>query len=158
MNAWQANIVAGVLQAGTSTGNVTFAIAGNSVSPAIIGSAFAGQALELERAIFPGGTRSPLRFTALPDPGQLGNIRPYPRYKQARRFRGNTILTQTGLDAFWAWFSATDDGYLPSVVVPDANLNDAWTVVFEGEPQWRKHGWGYEVTFGLIEYPRRKWI
>lgn len=141
--------------AGGSGGTISVAVSGNSV-PVIAGMIAGGQALELERPIQPGGQRRWQRFNRQPDP-QMGNIAIYRTDKYARTFNGTTTMSATGLAALQTWYDSTNDGELPSVIVPDPTLNDAWCVKF-GEFGWEKQGPDlFTVSLAFVEYPRVRW-
>jgi len=141
--------------AGASGTVVTVSVTANTTN-IVAGMIAGGTARTLERPIMPGARRDWSTFNRQPDP-QMGNIAVYRTDKYARSFSGSTTMTQDGLDALMAWYDSTNDGELPSLIVPDPDRNDCWCVKF-GAFGWQKQSPTlFEVTLTFVEYPRRKW-
>lgn len=122
----------------------------------IAGQLMGGNAKTLERPLQPGATRTWQTFNRQPDP-QMGNVAIYRVDKYARVLTGSTTMTQAGLDALQAWYDSTNDNELPSIIVPDPSINDAWCVKF-GPFAWRKQSPSlYTVDLTFVEIPRARW-
>jgi hypothetical protein len=133
---------------------LTVGIAGNSV-PVIIGEFIGGLARELERPIGRGGVRTD-EYRAIKSP-VWSSVPGYPSGQERRRFKGNTVLTQDGMDELEAWKQSTYESTRPSLIVPTPSINDCMLVDFEGFEYTKQGPWEFRVTLNFVEYPRVRW-
>lgn len=87
------------------------------------------------------------------------SVRPYDVGEAARRWQSSVFATPDELDDMMAWFESQRNGSLPSLFIPDAEVNDAWVVELL-EPAWvleQNTQDVYRVTLTMQEYPRVRW-
>ena len=137
--------------------SLTVAVTGNT-GAVIIGEFWAGTLRTLEWPLFiepdynPG---EPFQWEA--------SLAPYDDGQEVRRLAGDTILTDTGLADLAGWWESTRKGTLPSLIVPDSLVNDAWLVTFrfsqrsvwmhDTDPLQSLH----KVRLEFVELPRTRW-
>lgn len=132
-------------------------------SPAIIGELYAGTSRTLERFQLHTGAEleeaDPLTWE-----GDASSIPPYdPGVADARVLRGETLVSDTGLNDIRAWYRSTRRGTRPSLIVPIDTVNDAWLVTFTYRVELvRIHpstpGQSiHRVQFEFVELPRVRW-
>ena len=88
--------------------------------------------------------------------GEFSSIPPYDRgLSEPRRWSGDLVLTDTGYAKVRAWYTATRRGTLPSLIIPNDEINDAAIVLFSYRRQYLDMI--HRVTLELIEIPRTRW-
>lgn len=133
-----------------------FAVAGNT-GDAIIGEILAGSARTLTLPLWSSDQRGMDDFTR-EIPISQAPMAPYDPGLSARApWKGKFLLTQAQLDEVIAWFLAQRNGTRPSVIIPDASVNDAW-VGFLQKPSWSPAGpRHFHVDLVFVEIPRSRW-
>lgn len=139
--------------------NVTaldFAISSNP-STLVIGEIIAGKKRTLTLPQLKSDDRGLMDFTRKTD-AEFHSIPPYDGKLASRApWKGAFILTTAECDNVQAWFEAQRNGTLPSLIVPNTSVNDAW-VCFLQAPQFNPIGpalWRVQLTF--VEVPRKRW-
>lgn len=139
----------------TSTDELTLAIVGNSVD-VIIGEFVAGKKRTLERSlrIRPTFTQS---YGVLAHGAEFDSLLPYDKAVVARTLSGTVIVTDSGLADIQAWVDSTRGGARATLIVPDADVQDAWLVTiteFSYQPDAANVNL---VSLAFQEYPRSRW-
>jgi hypothetical protein len=159
-NAIPLNAFTQVTPASTTT--ITMATSGNSAN-VIIGELMAGKLRTLTNAI--GGTGAPryldIQFVdddlPLPMDAEFGSIPPYDRGMERRTLKGTQIYTYAQLQDLRAWRQAQRSNSRPSLIIPDASINDAWVCLFRGMSYRPVASDLWEVTLEFLELPRLRW-
>lgn len=134
----------------------TFTVSGNTPN-AIIGEILAGPARTLTLPTYQSDQRGMANFTREMQIEQ-SSIAPYdPALSGRAPWKGKYVLTASQLDDVKNWFLSQRNGTRPSVIIPDATVNDAW-VGFLQEPQWAVAGpFHFHVDLVFTEIPRSRW-
>ena len=139
-----------------STASTTVSLSGSPANsnPCVIGEVFAGIFREV-RSLAVGATFQPISY-GIQHPGEFGGMA-YDKGGEARLFGGAVHLNDAAkaiLDAAWRASKANSQ---PTVIVPDASVNDAWVVTWETyDPQALHPGiWRVEVVWR--EVARLRW-
>jgi hypothetical protein len=74
---------------------------------------------------------------------------------EPRRLRGELMLDPTQYGDLQAWYQSTRKGVLPSLVIPDATVNDAWLATISYTSR-QKAGFFF-VTLEIVELQRTRW-
>lgn len=134
---------------------IVVAVTGNSTDVRF-GEFFAGFARELTRGTKPGGDQ--VKEYRAVQPERWSSIPGY-RPKQDRyRKTYDLTVTKTQFDAIVAWEESTYWGTLPSIIVPDVNVNDCFVVQFLGFNFQKQNPDTYDVTLNFLEFPRTQWV
>lgn len=141
----------------TPVSNLTVGVSGNT-GAVVLGELWAGAVYELEWPLF-----SEPDF----DPGQPfeweSSLPPNDDMQEIRRLAGDTLLSDVGLAQVEGWWESTRKGTLPSLIVPDSLVNDAWLVTMRYVPHsiWL-HDTDplqslHNVHLEFVELPRTRW-
>jgi hypothetical protein len=142
-----------------SVSSLGLAVTGNT-DPVIIGGLFAGKSRTLEEFLMLGRTvdpGQPFRWE-----GEYGTVPPYDSGNgPQRRMTGQAYLTDAGLDDVEAWYLSTRSGTIPTLIIPEDDVNDAWLVTFHYTAQdfanAERPNARYSVNFEFAEIPRVRW-
>lgn len=94
------------------------------------------------------------------DPGsEFDSVMPYPKGLAARVISGANTYSNAELADLQAWFDSTDDGSLPTYIIPDGDDSgaDCWSVKFTQFDITRLSNGNNEVAFGFEETPRSRY-
>lgn len=141
-------------------------VAAQGGSPAdglVIGELFGGLAQELEYELFIDQDWDESK----PFPWESASLAPYDDgTSDPRRIRAQTIVSDIGMAAIRSWYRSTRRGTLPTLIVPDDRMNDAWLAQFQYSlrPMWladisspMTNESLIPVTFEFVELPRTRW-
>lgn len=97
----------------------------------------------------------------IPDRGEYGGLA-IDKSAESRSIAGNIWLTDAEKLGMDAWWRATRNSSLPSILIPFQDLNDAWVVQFESyRPRPYVHpvvnGGVWNVSVAWREIPRYRW-
>lgn len=139
--------------------NITTLVATITSNPSdvILGELVAAKYRTLARG--PVTTEASIAFNDFRlDPGaEFSSVMPYDRGLVARKLTGSNVYNAADLAILQGWWEAQKSGSLPSLIVPDSAVNDAWIVT------WTKFSYAQEapvlwrVEFEFVEYPRSRW-
>jgi hypothetical protein len=150
LNPW------GTLSAVSAT-SVTLAITSNTTD-VIIGEVIIGTRRTLERNLavrpsFGAGNHGTVQHES-----EFDSLMGYDKGFVARPLSGTVVLSDTGLAAVLDWYDSTRGNTLPSLIVPNSNVQDAWLVKFASPPQYQPGNKNVnDVTLSFIEFPRSRW-
>jgi hypothetical protein len=150
------------LETPTTTAAITLAVTGG---PYVVGELYAGKSRTLACPLFLGRE---VDGGALVEWEGLGLHPPFsPGVSAARRASGETLVTESELRAIEAWWEATDSGRIPSLVIPDDAVNDAWLAVFRYTATDEGPGMApgspsepealFRLQLEIVEIPRIRW-
>jgi len=134
-----------------SSGDTILVESTGNVNPYVVGELWMSSVHDLGTDFVQGRGRNPGRpyswRSALP-PSDDGLSNP-------RTMRGDMILTDAQFSALESWYEATKRGTLPSLIIPDSTVNDAWYAQFSYE---ERHQEGFHfVVVEITEIQRTAW-
>lgn len=139
----------------SSISTQTIAISSNSV-PVVIGEFVVGKKRSLERTLRVKPTFSQ-RYLVTSHEAEFDSLMPYDKAIVARELTGEVIVTDAGLADIQAWVDSTRGGSKLTLIVPDADVQDAWLVTiteFSYQPDANNVNF---VSLGFREFPRSRW-
>jgi hypothetical protein len=137
-----------------NVGSLHVIIAGNT-NTIVFGEFFAGLARTLRRGTQPGGNQQ--KEYRVVRPNMWSSVPGYD-VEQDRWWKSySVIVDHAEFRAIQEWEESTHRGLLPSIIVPDTRVNDAFAVKFLGFEYFKNGPEEYHVTLRFIEYPRKRW-
>lgn len=143
----------------TGVDSLTLSVTGNDHT-VVIGEFFAGKVRSLVPVRIDGAQFS--HSDASDDARARTGVPEYDRGEEGRVLSGTQVYTTEQLAEIKAWWQAQRGGSLPSLIVPDPDVNDIWVVKFSGlsysPVRSNVAGDGlWLVTLTFIEVPRVRW-
>jgi len=147
-----------ILRTPANTTSLTIAStsSANAANP-VVGEVIAGKyrtltrGLKLEDAAF-----EHLMFAADPQ-SEFASIPPFDKGLAQRTLTGSQTVSSSEFDDLRGWYEAQHGWTKPSVIVPDANVNDAWIVTVKNFRYRKVDASLYDVHLEFQEYPRSRW-
>lgn len=143
-----------VTPAVTGVDNLTVDVTGNDQT-VTIGEFFAGKVRTLAPLRLDGQQIEQTDFST--DARARRGIPEFDSAEEGRVLSGSQVYSESDLADIIAWWQAQRSGSLPSLLIPDPDINDLWVVKFTGlryvpvsTDQWL-------VSMTLIEIPRVRW-
>lgn len=141
------------LTAPVSVDNLILNVSNNG-GAIIIGELYAGLSYQFDvdyrigRGFNPG--------EPFPWEGEFSSLAPYdPGLAKPRRLRGQMILEAADYAELEAWDLSTKSGTLPSLIIPNDAVNDAWLCQFRYEEEFDTVF--HYITLEIVEIPRTRW-
>lgn len=139
-----------LLSAPVSVTSLRLVVTGNS-TPVVIGELYAGLSTDLGADFLFGISANPgqpVTWESELAPVDDG-------LSEERTEQGQLILTDAQFSVFSAWYRSTRKGIIPTVVLPDSNVNDAWLATIECQDEQTENL--HFVSLTLREKQRRRW-
>lgn len=147
-----------ILRAPANTTALTIAStsSANSANP-VLGEVIAGKYRTLTRGLrLDDAAFGHDMFSADPQ-SEFASIPPYDKALAQRTITGSQVVSSSELDDLRGWFESQRGWTKPSVIVPDANVNDAWVVTVRNFGYRKVDANLYDVRLEFKEYPRSRW-
>jgi hypothetical protein len=141
----------------TSINSFTLAITNNSAGKLIIGELFAGTLRSTTTGLIQKSVTFDYEAGFIDLDAEFDGQSGYDKGFERRFLTGVLRCNSTDQAAIEAWWKSTRGTSLPSVIIPDDAVQDAWVVKFEGfqkRPVSYRHA---EIAVRFREYSRSRW-
>lgn len=142
--------------ANTTTLTIGSTSSANSTNP-VIGEVLAGKYRTLTRGVRLADHNFAWQQFAADPQAEFASVMPYDKALAQRTLTGSAVVNNSELEDLKNWFRSQRGWSKPSVIVPDASVNDAWVVSLRSFRYRKLDNELWEVQLEFVEYPRSRW-